>query len=220
MNSGYWQIPIADEDRCKTAFITKFGLFQFTRMPFGLCGAPATFQRAMHMVLGNLIWDIVIVYLDDINVLGETFEETLANLVRVLTRFREFGLKLKPRKCHLFWQEADFLGRRVDAAGVHVTDDHIKDVLEWPVPKCRKDLERFLGFVNYHREFVQGMDGQTAPLYQLTGSCTRWNWTEEHQRAFEDLKKVMTSPLSWAFQMLEIFLSSTQMHQILPLEQN
>ena len=82
----------------------------------------------------------------------------------------------------------------MDAAGVHVTDDHIKDVLEWPVPKCRKDLERFLGFVNYHREFVQGMAGQTAPLYQLTGSCTRWNWTEEHQRAFEDLKKVMTSP--------------------------
>ena len=194
MNSGYWQIPIADEDRCKTAFITKFGLFQFTRMPFGLCGAPATFRRAMHMVLGNLIWDIVIVYLDDINVLGETFEETLANLVRVLTRFREFGLKLKPRKCHLFRQEADFLGRWVDAAGVHVTDDHIKDVLEWPVPKCRKDLERFLGFVNYHREFVQGTAGRTAPLYQLTGSCTRWNWTEERQRAFEDLKKVMTSP--------------------------
>ena len=127
------------------------------------------------MVLGNLIWDIVIVYWDDINVLGETFEETLANLVRVLTRFREFGLKLKPRKCHLFRQEADFLGRRVDAAGLHVTDDHIKDVLEWPVPKCRKDLERFLGFVNYHREFVQGMAGRTAPLYQLTGSCTRWN---------------------------------------------
>ena len=194
MNSGYWQIPIADKDRSKTAFITKFGLFQFTRMPFGLCGAPVTFQRAMHMVLGNLIWDIVIVNLDDINVLGETFKETLANLIRVLTRFCKFSLKLKHKKCHLFWQEADFLGHRVDAAGVHVTDDHIKDALEWPVPKCGKDLEKFLGFVNHHREFVQGMARQTSPLYQLTGSCTPSNWTEEHHRVFEDLKKVMISP--------------------------
>ena len=77
------------------------------------------------MVLGNLIWDIVIVYLDDINVLGKTFEETLANLVRVLTRFCEFGLKLKPRKCHLSLREADFLGRQVDVAGVHVTNHMI-----------------------------------------------------------------------------------------------
>ena len=96
MNSRYWQIPIAEEDKHETAFITKFRLFQFVRMPFGLCGAPATFQRAMHMVLGELIWDIVIVYLDDINVLGETFDETLVNLVKVLARFRKFGLKLKP----------------------------------------------------------------------------------------------------------------------------
>ena len=87
-----------------------------------------------------------------------------------------------------------FLGRRVDTAGVHVTDAHIKDVLEWPVPKCRKDVERFLGFINYHREFVQGMAGRTAVLYNLTGSRSKWEWTEDHQQAFEDLKQVMTSP--------------------------
>ena len=111
------------------------------------------------MVLGELIWGIVIVYLDDINVLGETFDETLVNLVQVLARFRKFGLKLKPRKCCIFCQKIQFLGRQVDAEGVHVTEDHIKTVLEWPIPKCRKDLERFLGFVNYHREFIQGMAG-------------------------------------------------------------
>ena len=194
MNSGYWQIPIAEEDKCKTAFITKFGLFQFVRMPFGLCGAPATFQRAMHMVLGELVWDIVIVYLDDINVLGETFDETLVNLVQVLARFRKFGLKLKPRKCRLFCQEIQFLGRRVDAEGVHVTEDHIKTVLEWPLPKCRKDLECFLGFVNYHREFIQGMAGRTTWLYELTGSRAKWEWTEEHTQVFEELRKAMTSP--------------------------
>ena len=137
-------------------------------MPFGLSGAPATFQRARHMVLGELTWDIVIVYLDDINVLGETFDETLVNLVKVLARFRKFGLKLKPRKCHLFGQ--------------------------WPIPKCRKDLERFLGFVNYHRKFIQGMAGRTTLLYELTGSRANWEWTEEHTQVFEELRKAMTSP--------------------------
>ena len=94
MNSGYWQIVIADEG--KTAFITKFGLYQLVRMPFGLCVAPATFQRAMHMVLVGMIWDIVIVYLDDINVLGETLDETLANLVKVLARFQNLVLNWSP----------------------------------------------------------------------------------------------------------------------------
>ena len=194
MNSGYWQIPIAEEDKCKTAFITKFGLFQCVRMPIGLCGAPARFQRAMHMVLGELIWDIVIVYLDDINILGEKFDETLVNLVKVLARFQKFGLKLKPRKCCLFCQEIQFLGCRIDAAGVHVTEDHIKTVLEWPMPKCRKDLERFLGFVNYHREFIQGMAGRMTLLYELTGSRAKWEWTKEHTQVFEELRRAMTSP--------------------------
>ena len=193
MNSGYWQIVIAEEDKGKTAFITKFGLYKLVRVPFGLCVAPAMFQRAMHMVLVGMIWDIVIVYLDDINVLGETFDETLANLVKVLARFRKFGLKLEPSKCHLFRQEADFLGRWVDAAGVHVRYAHIKDVTAWPVPKCRKDVEQFLGFINYHGEFVQGMACCTAVLYNLTGSRAKWEWTEDHQQTFEDLKQVMTS---------------------------
>ena len=150
--------------------------------------------RVTHMELGNLISEIIILYLEDINVLRETFKEILANLGQVLTRFQEFGLNLKSWKFHLFWQEADFLGCRVDAAGIHISNNHIKDVLEWLVPKCCKDLERFLDFVNYHRELVQGMAGWTAPLYQLTMSCAWWNWMEEYQRALGDLKKAMTSP--------------------------
>ena len=82
MNAGYWQIPVAEEDKDKTAFITRYGLFQFTRMPFGLSNSPATFQRVMHLVLSGLIWSVVIVYLDDINIMGATFEETLQNSQR------------------------------------------------------------------------------------------------------------------------------------------
>ena len=89
MNSGYWQIPVAPEDKEKTAFITRYGLYQITRMPFGLSNSPASFQRAMHLVLSGLIWNVVIVYLDDINVMGSTFEETLQNLATVLQRFEQ-----------------------------------------------------------------------------------------------------------------------------------
>ena len=194
MNSGYWQIPVAAEDKEKTAFLTRYGLYQFTRMPFGLSNSPATFQRAMHMVLNGLIWERVIVYLDDINVMGATVEETLDHLEVVLQRFQEFGLKLKPRKCALFLSEAKFLGRLATREGVHVTDEHIKSVREWPVPKSKKELQQFLGFLNYHRGFIQGLAGMSAPLYELTGLRVEWKWTEEHQKAFELLKGVMTSP--------------------------
>ena len=110
MNSGYWQIPVAEQDKEKTAFITKYGLFHFLRMPFGLSNAPATFQRTMNLVLSGLICVNVIVYLDDVNVIGRMFQENLANLRVVLSRFRKYGLKLKPRKCVLSKRETAFLG--------------------------------------------------------------------------------------------------------------
>ena len=193
MNSGYWQIPVAEEDKEKTAFITKYGLFHFLRMPFGLSNAPATFQRTMNLVLSGLIWVNVIVYLDDVNVIGKTFQENLANLRVVLARFRKYGLKLKPRKCVLFKRETAFLGRRVDSAGVHITDDHVKAVQEWPQPKNRKQVEQFLGFINYHRSFIPDLARITAPLYELTGPKAKWCWGEDHSKAFDKLKEVMTS---------------------------
>ena len=200
MNSGYWQIPLDEKDKHKTAFLTKYGLFQFTRMPFGLTNAPATFQRMVNSVLSGLIWSAVIVYLDDINVVGEEFDDTLANLVEVLTRFRQYGLKLKPRKCELFTQEVKFLGRKVNPSGIQVTDDHVKAVLEWPIPTCCKELESFLGFVNYHRSFITGLAGRAAILYELTGTPKKkWTWSEKHTRAFEELKKAVTSAPVLAF---------------------
>ena len=191
MNSGYWQIPIAEEDKDKTAFITKYGLFQFVRMPFGLVNAPATFQRAMHVVLSGLIWEAVIVYLDDINVLGRTFEETLGNLRKVLERFKAHGLKLKPGKCALFCREVVFLGRLINEEGVQMVGDHIKAVQDWPVPKNRKDVEKFLGFINYHRRFLVGLAGKTQHLYELTGPKAKWQWAAKHEEAFQQLRQAM-----------------------------
>ena len=191
MKSGYWQLPVAEEDKEKTAFITKYGLFHFLRMPFGLSNAPATFQHTMNLVLSGLIWVSVIIYLDDVNVIGKTFHENLANLRVVLSRFRKYGLKLKPRKCVPFKCETAYLGRRVDGAGVHVTDDHVRAFFEWPERTRRKQVEQFFGFVNYHRGFIQDLVKITAPLYELTGPKARWKRGDEQAKAFADLKKIM-----------------------------
>ena len=191
--SGYWQIAIDPKHRHKTAFLTKYGLFQHVRMAQGLCNAPATFQRVMHLVLRGLTWNKALVYLDDIIVMGKTFSDSLENLEVVLQRVRAHGLKLKPKKCQLFRTKVQFLGRIVSREGVAVTDDHIKCIREWPAPKNPKDVEKFLGFVNYHRDFLQGLATILSPLYALTRKDTPFRWTQECERAFQTAKDSLTS---------------------------
>jgi hypothetical protein len=100
-NSAYWQIKIRDEDRKKTAFLTRYGLYEHVRMGFGLCNAPATFSRVMNLVLRGLHWKTVLAFLDDILVLGKSFDDHVQNLSEVFEKLRAYGLKLKPRKCEL-----------------------------------------------------------------------------------------------------------------------
>ena len=118
MSSGYWQVDVEEKDRPKTAFITKRGLYQFKVMPFGLCNAPATFERLMEMVLNGLQWNICLVYLDDIIVLGRSFDDMMANLKSVFKRLSSAGLKIKAKKCSLFAKEVEYLGHIISEKGV------------------------------------------------------------------------------------------------------
>jgi hypothetical protein len=127
-NSAYWQVKIKPEDCSKTAFITKYGLFEVTRMAFGLCNSPATYARVINLVLRVLNWKVILAFLDDILVLGKDFEGHLANLRAVLVRFREYGLKLKPKKCELFQKEVEFLGRVVGPRGMHISGQGISKI--------------------------------------------------------------------------------------------
>lgn len=110
-NSAYWQIKIKQEDCRKTAFSTKYGLFEFVRMAFGLCNAPATFARAINLVLRGLIWNAVLAFLDDILAMGPTFEHHLQLLKEVFQRFRTYKLKFKPKKCDLFSETGRVFGQ-------------------------------------------------------------------------------------------------------------
>ena len=192
--SGYWQIDIDSRDCHKTAFLTRHGLFEHVRLAQGLCNAPATFQRVMHLVLRGLTWDRALVYLDDVIVLGRSFTHSLQNLELVLQRFRAHQLKLKPKKCHLFCSEVEFLGRRITRQGVAVSDVHIKSVQDWPEPKNVEELQKFLGFINYHREFIPNLSKVASPLFALTRKDNDYNWDDTCATAFIKLKKIMTSP--------------------------
>ena len=144
-NSAYWQVKIKPEDWSKTAFITKYGLFEFARMAFRLCNSPATYARVINLVLRGLNWKVVLAFLDDILVLGRDFEGHLYNLREVLARFRESGLKLKPKKCELFRKEVEFLGRVVGPKGMQIGPGYIRDIEDWPRHMNKKEVERFLG---------------------------------------------------------------------------
>ena len=123
-------------------------------MSFGLCNAPSTFQRAMNLVLRGLTWKTVLAFLDDVLVLGKDFQDHLNNLREVLDRFREYNLKLKPQKCVLFRTKAKFLGKIVSGDSVEVDPENISAVKDWPKPTCTREVESFLGFINYHREYI------------------------------------------------------------------
>ncbi|UYV63768.1 K02A2.6-like [Cordylochernes scorpioides] len=147
LKSGYWQVGMHPEDKEKTAFSTGSGLYQFTVMPFGLCNAPATFERLIELVLKGLTWKTCLVYLDDIMVMGRTFEEHLRNLQEVFDRFRANNLALNPKKCQLFQKSVKFLGHIVSTEGIRTSDDKISAIKNWPEPRKNMNYGASLGCV-------------------------------------------------------------------------
>ena len=125
---------------CK-AFCTPEGLFEFNVMPFGFCNAPATFQRLINLILGGLQLSSCLVYLDDIIVMGRSFDEHLRNLAAVFDRIQEAGLKLKPSKCHFLQDQVKYLGHIVTMEGIAADPDKTAVIKEWPVPSCTKEVQ-------------------------------------------------------------------------------
>ena len=191
--SGYWQVEIEEADRPKTAFCTTEGLYQFRVMPFGLCNAPATFQRLMDLVLSGLQWSQCRVYLDDIIVLGRTFNEHLGNLQAVLQRLRQAGLKLKPSKCAFFKHEVKYLGHVISTSGVAPDPSKIEKVANWPVPISMKAVQQFVGLASYYRRFIENFAQIAKPLHRLTERNSKFVWTKKCQNSFEELRQRLTS---------------------------
>lgn len=168
--NGYWQIPLEETSRAKTSFICKYGSFEHLRLAQGLCNAPATYQRTMQQIMRGLLYVSVIIFIDDAITFGKTFKETLYNVEKVLSRFKFYNLKLKPGKCNFFQTEVVFLGRKVSKDGVSITESHIEAVKEWPMPSTIGDLEKWVGFCNYHRKHVKNFALMSDCLYKRIAS--------------------------------------------------
>ena len=168
LKSGYWQVPITEEDKEKTAFRTSSGqLYEFNQLPFGLCNAPATFSRLMDRTLAGLAWNICLYYLDDIIVFSSTWAEHLQRLKAVFERLRRANLKLGAKKCTLAAREVSFLGYKVTPDGLEPEPRLMEAISKLPPPINVAEVHSFLGLVGYYRRFVKKFSDKAAPLNAL-----------------------------------------------------
>lgn len=191
--SGYWQIRMNEKDKEKTTFATREGLYQFIRMPFGLCNAPATFQRMMNNVLRGLVGRFVLVYIDDIIIYSWDFASHVQHLGIVLERLREANLQAKPSKCKIAFHEVQFLGHIVSAEGIRMDPRKVQAMVDFPRPVSIPTLRSFLGLVNYYRRFVSHFATLAQPLYQLTEKDVIWEWSGHCEEAFINIKNALTA---------------------------
>ena len=187
--SGYNQITIAPEDQDKTTFTCPKGTFAFRRMPFGLCNAPATFQRCMMSIFSDMNEDIMEIFMDDFSVFGSSFDICLKNLRRVLQRCEESNLVLNWEKCQFMVREGIVLGHRVSEKGLEVDRAKVEVIAKLPPPTTVKGIKSFLGHAGFYRRFIKDFSKVAKPLCNLLEKEAKFEFTEACLEAFELLKK-------------------------------
>jgi hypothetical protein len=194
LRDGYHLIRMKEGEEWKTAFRTRYGHFEYTVMPFGLTNAPAVFQTLVNNVLAECLDNFVVAYLDDILIYSETLEDHYAHVEEVLRRLNAYDLQVKPKKCEFHKEEVEFLGHIVGRHGIRMSESKIKTVKEWEQPKTVKDVQSFLGFINFNRQFIKDFSQRALPLTRLTRKEVTWRWGDSQRAAFEDLKQACISP--------------------------
>ena len=193
--SGYFQIEIDLADQEKTTFTCPFGTFAYRRMPFGLCNAPATFQRCMLSIFSDMVERIMEVFMDDITIYGNTFEECLVNLEAVLNRCIEKDLVLNWEKCHFMVRQGIVLGHIISERGIEVDKAKVELIAKLPSPTTVKGVRQFLGHAGFYRRFIKGFSSLSKPLCELLAKDAKFIWDERCQNSFDQLKKFLTTTL-------------------------
>jgi hypothetical protein len=191
LKSGYWQVSMEEHDKQKTAFSCHRGLFEFNKMPFGLCNAPSIFQELMSIVLEGL-GNFSTAYLDDILVYSATLDEHLKHLQIVFNRLRTHSLKLKLKKCSFLQKETTYLGFVINEYGVKPDPSKVKAIQSLQSPINVKQVRSFIGMCSYYRRFIPNFSKIAEPIINLTKKHAKFRWSEECQKAFEFLKSSLT----------------------------
>ncbi|TQE13618.1 hypothetical protein C1H46_000625 [Malus baccata] len=191
--SGYNQIVIAPEDQEKTTFTCPFGTFAYRRMPFGLCNAPATFQRCMVSIFSDFIEKIIEVFMDDFSVFGDSFDGCLENLTLILKRCMETNLVLNWENCHFMVKQGIVLGHIISENGIEVHKSKIDLVRHLPSPTSVREVRSFLGHAGFYRRFIKDFSKIAQPLCRLLQKEVAFEFTKECKASFNQLKELLTT---------------------------
>ena len=192
LSKGFWQIPVRECDKKKTAFVTQDGVYQFCKMPFGAINSTATFNRLMRKAYGFL--DNVDSFVDDMLVHDKSWKEHLDSLRQVFEATRNAGLTIRPKKSQIGFQDLEFLGHNIGKGKITPQESKVQKILDTPPPKTKKQVRSFIGLIGYYRNFIPNFSLISAPLTDLTKKDlpTNVKWGDEHQKAFEKLKLLIT----------------------------
>ncbi|KAK1618755.1 hypothetical protein QYE76_024272 [Lolium multiflorum] len=194
--TGYHQLKIRATDIPKTAFTTRYGLYEYNVMSFGLTNAPAYFMNLMNKIFMNFLDKFVVVFIDDILIYSKTEEEHEQHLEIILETLRHHKLYAKFSKCEFWLKEVGFLGHILSAGGIAVDPAKIKTVAEWKVPTTQTEVRAFLGLAGYYRRFVEGFSSIARPMTQLLKKDKKFDWTDKCEESFQKLKaRLTTAPI-------------------------
>jgi len=191
---GYHQIRVLEEDIPKTAFITRYGSYEYTIMSFGLTNAPATFSQLMNYIFMEYLDKFVVVYLDDILVYSKNKEEHAEHPRLILAKLQEHKLYAKYSKCELWLPEVTYLGHVISKDGIAVKPERIQAILDWTPPKTVKQVRSFLRLASYCRRFIKNFSKIAKPLTNMLHKGVKFEWTDKCQESFQALKDKLTSP--------------------------
>ena len=193
LHSGYHQIRIKSDDIHKTAFRTRYGHYEFLVLPFGLTNAPATFMTLMNDIFRKYLDQFVVIYLDDILIYSKTEKEHIIHVRKVLDILRQHKLYAKISKCEFFKEQVEYLGHFISKDGISVDKRKIEVIQNWPIPTNISELRSFLGLASYYRKFVPNFSTIASSLTQLLHKDQKYQWKDEHEKAFKELKQKLTT---------------------------
>ncbi len=193
VRDGFYRLRMALGEEWKTAFRCRYGLFEYTVMPFGLCNAPGTFQHYMNDTFREFLDKFLVIYLDDLLIYSDTLAEHKKHVRAVLERLRDAGLYLKISKCQFHVQEVTFLGYVVGPNGIKMDPAKVEAITTWPAPQSTHDIRVFLGLANFYRRFIKNFSNAAAPLTYLLKKGRKFHWGDTAQKAFDTLKQAFTS---------------------------
>jgi hypothetical protein len=192
LRAGFHQILLRDGEAHKTAFQTHLGHYEFRVMPFGLTGAPGTFQKAMNHTLAPLLRKCALVFFDDILIYSASLEDHISHLQQVFQLLAKDEWKVKLSKCKFAKQQVSYLGHVINSSGVSTDPVKIQAISAWPLPTNIKELRSFLGLAGYYRKFIRHFGVISQPLNTLLKKGALFIWTNEHTLAFHTLQHALT----------------------------